>query len=154
MGANGSPALEGTPGSGDDRTGLAQRLDTIADELRAQYEDVSRGWPQGSDADVLIYWRGNIEIVKAAIDRVQDAADRSARAIGGPPEPEPLDNLRGGLLESRKMVHAALRAFEARDDAGQFEKQSDQYFKAVRRLCTLANFCQALATYFRGPKGL
>ena len=40
---------------------------------------------------------------------------------------------------------AALRAFDAGDEAGQFEKQSDLHSKAVDHLQTLANLSERLA---------
>jgi hypothetical protein len=158
MGVNRPPARqpdgEGTPDPGHRRTltDLATRLEGIAATLRDHHQNVTRSWPSANDERVLIYWLANIEIVKQDIDLVQSAADRSSDTISGPSEP--LIDLTNSLLDARKAVHAALRAFQAHDEAGQFEKQSDHYFKASSQLHILANRCQVLATHLRGPQSL
>ena len=88
------------------------------------------------------------------IDPIQHLADRCSRTTGGQPEPGPLADLRGCLIEARIAVQAALRAYQARDEAGQFTSQSRHYFAAASQLLDLASYCRSLTDHLRGFPGL
>lgn len=153
MGAIGSQAAQ--PDDHGNPADLATRLDEVADTLSADYEEVIRPWPSTSDdEEVVTYWRAQTEKVMQDIELVQHLADRCRRITGGQPEPGRLADLRGCLIEARIAVQAALRAYQARDEAGQFTSQSRHYFAAAGQLLDLASYCRPLATYLRGLPGL
>lgn len=147
MGASGPHARQSggnaTPESSD-RARLAAELGDLVTGLRADYRKTRRSWPRGKD-DVLNHWRTSIETVKDSIDTVDDMADNVSDIISRSSDVSSLRLLRSGVDNARKAVLAALRAFDARDEAGQFEKQSDLYSKAVGHLQNLANLCERLA---------
>lgn len=153
MGANGPPAPQ--PEDHRNPADLATRLDDVTARLRADYQDAIRPWPDTSDDErVVTYWRSQTENVMQDIDLVQHLADLCHHVTAGHPEPEPLADLDDSLIEARIAVQAALRAFQARDEAGQFTSQSRHYFEAARQLRDLARYCPPLAAHLRGLRGL
>lgn len=145
MGASGPHARQssdnGAPES-DGRARLAAELGTIVADLRDDYRKARRSWPTGKDS--LNHLRAGIETVKGDIDAVDDVADDVSDITSRSSDVSSLRLLRSGVDTARKAVLAALRSFDAPDEAGQFEKQSDLYFKAVDQLKDLANLCERL----------
>jgi hypothetical protein len=102
------------------RDELAASLDEIARSLDNDYGDMSQDWPPTDGTLLLGFWAGHLEKVKQQIDQIQHMVDRSGDVTGtrpGQSPPEPLRDLTAGLLGARQAAQAALRAFQAPDDA-------------------------------------
>jgi hypothetical protein len=153
-----SGEAESRTGDGEQptREGLAERLDGIVGSLDEDFEDLSQEWPPDDETQVVGFWAAHLEKVKGQIDEIQDAANECRKVTGTDPgqsPPEPLKDLTVGLLAARQTVQAALRGFQASDDAVQYEAQSALHMKALQQLVSLSLLCKALAKHLRGMKG-